>query len=422
MIPARLIAQKRDGEELGDDQITQLIDQYVAGQVPDYQMSAFAMAVYFQGMTTRETVALTRAMLASGEQLSWNGSTPNVDKHSTGGIGDKISLVLAPMMACCGLHIPMLSGRGLGITGGTLDKLESIKGFRTNLSIGELQDITRQVGCVITGTTPELAPADKKLYALRDVTGTVPSTPLIVASIMSKKLAENLNSLVLDVKSGRGAFMKSLEAAGSLGRLLVDVASEFGVRTTALVTDMNQPLGRSIGNAIEVREAINTLQGGGPPEVLELSIRLGSELLRGQGIVTTEKDAHLLQLQKIRDGSAFVKWEEMVVAQGGSLGPLALAKEQTITAANAGYIHSVDSASLGEFVIEHGGGRRVMHDRIDHGVGLEVLVRVGDTVEVGQPLVRAYVRAELDEARLRRAFVVGNSPVESLELIHDRIE
>jgi len=420
--PAQIISRKRDGIELSEEEIEDLIRQYADDHLPDYQMSAFAMAVYFQGMTTRETVVLTRAMLESGTTLIWpNSAIPKVDKHSTGGIGDKISLVLAPMLACCGLQVPMLSGRGLGITGGTLDKLESIRGFRTDLSTKEIVEMASRVGCVITGATNELAPADRKLYSLRDVTGSIPSEPLIVASIMSKKLVENLDALVLDVKFGSGAFMKTIDRARDLGRALVDVGTQMGVKTTALVTDMNQPLGRSVGNAIEVREAIETLQGHGPADVLELAIRLGSELLLTQKKAVNEKEAHRVQLRTITSGQAMAKFEEMVAAQGGRLGNLPLSNATMLVAKSSGYVHSVDNARLGNAVIQLGGGRHVITDTINHSVGLEILVRVGRQIETGQPLARVFADSDIEELGLDEAFVIKPAPAEKITLLHDRI-
>ncbi|MCA9266492.1 MAG: thymidine phosphorylase, partial [Planctomycetales bacterium] len=278
LTPAEVIAKKRDGHELTTSEIHFLIDGFAKGSVPDYQMSAWAMAVFLRGMTTDETVTLTEEMLQSGVQLAWStGDLPTVDKHSTGGIGDKVSLLLAPMLACCDLQVPMISGRGLGATGGTLDKLEAIPGFRTDLSIGEMQRICREVGCVISAATQQLVPADRKLYALRDVTATVASIPLITASIMSKKLAEGLTALVLDVKHGSGAFMKTEHQARALAASLVHVGQKMGVRTSALLTDMNQPLGRMVGNAIEVDEAVAGLQGTGPADLMEVTFALGGE-------------------------------------------------------------------------------------------------------------------------------------------------
>ena len=422
MIPAQLISRKRDGGELSDTEIYQFVQRYASGDLSDYQMSAMAMAIYFQGMTMRETTTLTLALLESGSKLAWSDSVPKVDKHSTGGIGDKVSLVLAPIMACCGLDVPMLSGRGLGITGGTLDKLESIPGFRTDLSIGELQQQTRDVGCVITGASKDLAPADRKLYALRDVTGTVPSRPLIVASIMSKKLAEGLHALALDVKVGSGAFMKTEADARLLAETLIAVGKQMGVTTTALLTDMEQPLGRAIGNAIEVQEAIQTLQGQGPADVLELSIRLGNELLLATGLAETESEARRLQLQHITDRSAHEKFEEMAFAQGATnLDSLPLAPVSEIRAAKAGYIHAIDSAKLGNAVIELGGGRQRVEDVIDHSVGFETLVRVGHEVTANQPIMRVYAQGEYDADHLAGAFVIKQEPIAERILVLDRI-
>ncbi|HYO24074.1 MAG TPA: thymidine phosphorylase, partial [Lacipirellulaceae bacterium] len=284
MNPVWLIAKKRDGEELSDHEIAQFISGYARGDIPDYQMSAMAMAIYLRGMSTAETASLTDHMLASGARFTWpDDGVPRVDKHSTGGIGDKVSLPLAAMLACCGLQVPMISGRGLGATGGTLDKLEAIPGFRTDLSMEEFRDVCQRVGCVISGATADLVPADRKLYALRDVTATVPSIPLITASIMSKKLAEGLDALVLDVKWGSGAFMKTADQARELARSLVATGQRMGVATTALVTDMNQPLGRMAGNALEVNESYAALQGEGPADLMEATYALGAELLVSTG-------------------------------------------------------------------------------------------------------------------------------------------
>ena len=261
---AEIITDKRDGKELSAEQLNALVQGYAKDEVPDYQMSAFAMAVYFQGMTHEEVVAFTTAMLDSGDRMSWSRNKKRVDKHSTGGIGDKVSIPLTPILACCDLDVPMVSGRGLGTTGGTLDKLESIPGFRCEMSMDEFRSVVNSCGCAIVSASKNLAPADQKLYALRDVTGTVPSIPLITASILSKKMAEGLDALVLDVKWGSGAFMKTLEQAQELARSLVQTANGMGVKTTALITDMNQPLGRMIGNALEVDEAIAVLKGEGP--------------------------------------------------------------------------------------------------------------------------------------------------------------
>src|SRR5262245_46088360 len=339
-----LISKKRDGGELTAEEIGALITGYVRGDVPDYQMSSWAMAVFIRGMTVAETAALTEHMLHSGVTFEWpEGESPKVDKHSTGGIGDKVSLPLAPLLACCDLQVPMISGRGLGATGGTLDKLEAIPGFRTNLSTAEFQQVCREVGCVISGATADLVPADRKLYALRDVTGTVPSIPLITASIMSKKLAEGLDALVLDVKHGSGAFMKTLDDARALARSMVDTGRRMGVPTTALVTDMNQPLGRMAGNANEVNESIAALKGEGPADLMEVTLELGAELLvLAKREKTTAAARHRLE-KAISSGAGLEKFREMVAAQGGNLdAPRPMAPALDVASPMDGYVIAVD--------------------------------------------------------------------------------
>jgi pyrimidine-nucleoside phosphorylase len=388
MNPVELITLKRNGEELSDKQLQSLLEGFVAGRVPDYQMSAFAMAVYFQGMSERETISLTRLMLDSGVSLDWSSGPAVVDKHSTGGVGDKVSLVLAPLLAACGVRVPMISGRGLGPTGGTLDKLESIPGFRTDYSIAELQHVVNSVGCVITGATHDLVPADRKLYALRDVTATVPSIPLITASILSKKLAESLDALVLDVKYGSGAFMQSAEQAQDLARTLVRVGNHFGVSTTAYITNMNQPLGAMCGNALEVAESIECLQGGGPADLRELTLTLAKNLVE-----QTQQDVDPASV--LDSGQGFEKFNAMVVAQGGdALAALEIAKQQEVVeAASSGFVAAIDTQAIGRAVIELGGGRKQLNDAVDHSVGIEMLVKIGDSIERGQPLARVYQRA-----------------------------
>ena len=424
MNPVQMICRKRDGEELSSVEIATLILGYVDGLIADHQMSAFAMAVYFRGMTDAEISSLTEAMLLSGVTLNWPCGMPVVDKHSTGGIGDKVSLVLAPLLASCGLRVPMLSGRGLGPTGGTLDKLEAIPGFRANLELRELQQIVEDVGCVITGTTSEIVPADRKLYALRDITGTVPSIPLITASIMSKKLAERLDGLVLDVKWGSGAFMKTREQAESLARSLVRVGQQLGTPTTALVTDMNQPLGRMCGNAVEVQESLDCLQGRGPRDLRELTLALGAELLAR---VRSESAAvAMIELtRRLDSGDAYALFERMVAAQGGRLAEKReVAPERLVTSDRAGFVTSIDVAALGFAIIDLGGGRKQFGDRIDHGVGLEMLVRIGDAVSVGQPLVRVFARpgAEATLVDIDRSVTISEAPTDLPELIVARIE
>lgn len=586
MNPVTIIARKRDGHELAADEIAFFIGSFSAGTVPDYQMSALAMAIYLQGMTDAETTALTACMLASGKKLEWqrspslsdaeiaelsgepveqhfdgddtvviqtrgiskqgeelnlpslaqrkdtveldppamapprvsppvtrpmtaestlllddstridsqperalggrdtteipdllappvlgghtfpekevldgvwfNGSRleveseanetadfgdiselmpvrrrlafgPIVDKHSTGGLGDKTSIILAPLLACCGLRVPMISGRGLGATGGTLDKLEAIPGFRTNLSLNEIRSITNRVGCVITGASPELAPVDQKLYALRDVTGTVASIPLITASIMSKKLAEGLNALVLDVKFGSGAFMKSLSSARKLAASLVEIGQRMGVKTSALLTNMDQPLGRMVGNTLEVDEALSTLAGQGPSDLWEVTIELGADLLLTTNTVNDRPSAKRLLEQHLQSGRALAKFVEMVAAQGGNLNAVRRRSttQSEIISPRSGFISRMNAEALGLAVIELGGGRRVMTDRIDHGVGLEMLVRIGDRVELGQPLVKVFASESQCNAvkpMIRNAIHIREEPASAPLLISERMD
>jgi pyrimidine-nucleoside phosphorylase len=393
-IPAVLIAAKRDGRELTDDEIRFFIRGFASEKIPDYQMAAMAMAIYLNGMTERETAALTLEMLHTGQRLQWpSDGRLRVDKHSTGGIGDKTSLILAPLLAECGLQVPMLSGRGLGATGGTLDKLESIPGYRTDLSLHEITERTQVLGCVITGASAELAPADRRLYALRDVTATVPSIPLITASIMSKKLAESPDALVLDVKFGSGAFMKTFEQARLLAESLVNTGQRAGVRMTALLTDMNQPLGRMCGNAVEVLESIEVLQGGGPVDTRELTLQLSAELLLLTGVCTNSADAVQQLEARLNDGSAYERFCRMVAGQGGDpTAPLKVAPASEVCSKTAGAVAAIDTEALGLAIITMGGGRRTMGEQIDHSVGLEMLVRLGDHVDAGQPLVRIFSR------------------------------
>jgi pyrimidine-nucleoside phosphorylase len=421
-----LISKKRDGHELTEDEIGQLIAGYVRGDVPDYQMAAWAMAVYLRGMSVAEIAALTEHMLHSGVTFEWPaGESPKVDKHSTGGIGDKVSLPLAPLLACCDLQVPMISGRGLGATGGTLDKLEAIPGFRTNLSTAEFQQVCRDVGCVISGATADLVPADRKLYALRDVTGTVPSIPLITASIMSKKLAEGLDALVLDVKHGTGAFMKTLDDARALARSMVDTGKRMGVPTVALLTDMNQPLGRMAGNANEVNESVDALVAKGPADLMEVTLQLGAELLVLAKRESTTAAARKRLEKAISSGAGLEKFREMVAAQGGNLdAPRPIAPEHDIGSPWAGYVTSIDTERLGYVVINLGGGRRQLGDKLDLSVGFEMLVRLGDQVEAGQPLARLF--AESDAAThvkrdLLAAITISDDPITPPPLIVERI-
>ncbi len=422
----QIIRKKRDGHQLEDREIEALIHGYSDGTIPDYQLSAFAMAVYFQGMTLDETVALTRSFVESGQVIRWRSGKPKVDKHSTGGIGDKTSLALTPMLACCGVDVPRVSGHGLGATGGTLDKLESIDGYRCNLSIDEFQSVVYYNGCAVVSASSELAPADKKMYALRDVTATVPSVPLIASSILSKKIAEGLDVLVLDVKWGSGAFMKSVEEANALARQLVDVGKHLGVQTEALVTDMNQPLGRMIGNGVEVDEAVDVLNGSGPPDVIELVLAIGIRILLAAGVQPDAASArHALQ-QSIELGTALEKLREMIDNQGGNLdAERHRGLGHTVTSTEEGFINRIETDRLGLAIIEMGGGRKHIGDKIDHTVGIEFKVKIGDAVAKGQPIAEIFCHN--NKAKHASSLVsasIGTLPVptEAPKLIVDRFE
>ncbi len=423
--PTVVIAAKRDGGALSRRQIAEFIAGYAAGRIADYQMAALAMAIYLQGMNSEETAALTEAMLDSGDTLAWPGDAPPiVDKHSTGGVGDKVSLVLAPLLACCGVWVPMISGRGLGPTGGTLDKLESIPGLRVDLTNEEIQTTVAQVGCVIAGASARIAPADRKLYALRDVTATVASIPLITASIMSKKLSEGLSGLVLDVKFGSGSFMKTMEQARALAASLADTGRRMGVATSAQLTNMDQPLGRMIGNRAEVDEAIATLQGEGPDDLVALTTSLGADLLVAVGAAPSLQQAATMLEDHLAAGRGWEKFEQMIAAQGGDLDvriPLAPATE--VLASRSGFVDRIQTEQLGQAVIELGGGRKLITDKIDHRVGLEMLVKIGDPVDRGQPLVRVFAddgRAAHVRPRIEASILVSDNRPARPALIAER--
>lgn len=391
MLTTKIIAKTRDCIELSADEIQHMVDGITQGSIPDYQISAWAMAILCRGFTAAETAILTSAMLGSGQSLPRSSDRPRVDKHSTGGLGDKTSLILAPLLACFDLDVPMLSGRGLGITGGTLDKLEAYPGYRCNLSIDEINHQLQQIGCVITGTTQTIAPADRKLYALRDVSSTVPSVALITASIMSKKLAETLDALVLDVKWGSGAFMQTMDKAKELQASLVRTGQRVGVATSSLLTDMNQPLGKMVGNACEVNESMEVLEGHGPQDVTELTIELCVPLLVDTQRAPDATAARQSLQQAIRDGRALARYQKMIEAQGGKFSQrLPLASPHTVRADKAGYVAHFDGQSLGHCVVEMGGGRREQQDPINHQVGLEMLAKIGTKVEAGQPIIRFF--------------------------------
>jgi pyrimidine-nucleoside phosphorylase len=422
--PAELIARKRDGHTLTRDEIAFVIRGFVDSSIPEYQMSALAMAIFFQGMEDEETAALTQEMLLSGVRLEWPAGAAVVDKHSTGGVGDKVSLVLAPLLASCGLRVPMISGRGLGPTGGTLDKLESIPGFRTDLSITEMQAIVERVGCVITGATEDLVPADRKFYGLRDVTATVPSIPLITASIMSKKLAESLNALVLDVKCGSGAFMKTRDQGVELANSLVRAGQRMGVRTTALVTDMNQPLGRMCGNALELDETLDCLAGEGPDDLRYVTLALGAELLVSAERCADPTAAESLLSDRLDSGAAREVFEQMVVAQGGDLKiGYQVAREQVVVAERSGFVTRMDTEALGMAVIDLGGGRRQIGDSVDHSVGIDMRAKIGDEVSAGDPLARVFADQKVPAimSRVSGAITISDSQGEWTEFIVERI-
>jgi pyrimidine-nucleoside phosphorylase/thymidine phosphorylase len=403
-----VIQRKRDGQELAQGEISSFIDGYTRGAIPDYQASALAMAVYFRGMTAAETVALTRAMMETGEVLDLSELPgPKVDKHSTGGVGDKTSLILAPLAAACGVFVPMISGRGLGHTGGTLDKLESIPGFRVGLSLEEFRAVLRKSRLGLIGQTPEIAPADRKLYALRDVTATVESRPLIAASIMSKKMAEGIDALVLDVKTGDGAFMKSFEDSRTLAQAMVEIGRGMGKKVTALITGMDQPLGRAVGNALEVVESVETLQGRGPRDLEELSVELAAWMVSLAGAAPSLDDARAKVQGALRSGAGLAKFREVIELQGGDPrvcddpARLPPARETVdLKAPRSGRVASVACRAVGHAAMLLGAGRETVDSGIDPAVGLVMRKKVGDAVEEGEPLVTMHVndRRRLDEA------------------------
>jgi len=405
-----VIRQKRDGIELSRQEIEAFVQAYTRGDVPDYQVSAWLMAVVLRGMTRAETAALTDAMLRSGEVLDFS-SLPQkkVDKHSTGGVGDKTSLVLAPLAAAAGIAVPMISGRGLGHTGGTLDKLEAIPGFNVNLPLAEFRRVLESCGCAMIGQTAEIAPADRKLYALRDVTATVESPYLICASIMSKKLAEGLDGLVLDVKTGSGAFMKNEKDAAFLAGLMVETGERMGKQVIALLTDMDQPLGNMIGNALEVIEVVDVLRGKGPEDLRELCHHLAGWMLHVGGISPTVAEGTQLSAKLISSGKALEKFTQMIELQGGDVRivddttrlPQAKQKVQ-ITSPAGGFIGSMQCEQIGTACVILGGGRERKEDSVDHAVGIVLQKKVGDPVSVGEPLCTIHYNSTERADRARK--------------------
>lgn len=434
MLPQWIIEKKRDGVILSEEEIRWFIKGYSENSIPDYQMSALAMAIYLKGMSFEEVTFLTDAMLCSGSTVDTSVlSAPTVDKHSTGGIGDKVSLILAPLVAACGVAVPMLSGRGLGITGGTLDKLESIPGYRTDLSIKEFLDIINQCGCSIMGQTSELAPADRKLYALRDVTGTVPSIPLISASIMSKKLAENTAGLVLDVKWGKGAFMKSIEDARELALTMIEIGRRMGRGMTALLTNMNQPLGQTAGNALEIIETIDALQGKGPKDLMEITIALSAEMLLLAGLAPDKESAESQLMSKLESGAAFNIFRHMVSLHGGDLSYIdnpetmpSAANTTDYPAACDGFVSVVDAEMIGRACLVLGSGRQTVDDKIDPGAGFSSIVKTGARINKGDPLLKIHYnntkKAEEAMSFLDKAFTITSECPKQVELINETIK
>jgi len=422
MRPQDLIEKKRDRKDLTRDEIAFLIRGYTRDEIPDYQMAAWLMAAFLNGMSEAETQALVEEMLYSGVTLTHDQPPePKVDKHSTGGVGDKTSLVIAPVAAACGVAVPMISGRALAHTGGTLDKLEAIPGFRTGLSLDEFRDVLKRCGLALIGQTEEIAPADRKLYALRDLTATVPFRPFICASVMSKKLAEGIDGLVLDVKTGNGAFMREFEDARKLAEMMAATGRAMGKRVVALITDMNQPLGRWVGNAVETIEAIETLRGDLEGDFAELCLELAARMLIVGGVENDLAVARDKARDSITSGRALERFRACVEAQGGDprvLDDTALlpqaGKHRAITSGRAGFVTAVETDEIGRVVMDWGGGRRRLEDKIDHAVGLRLHAKIGDQVDADAPLVTAYYNDESKfeemETRLRAAYRIEDVP------------
>jgi pyrimidine-nucleoside phosphorylase len=435
MRPYEIIKAKRDGRELAPEDLRALVDGFTRGEVPEYQMAAFCMAVFFRGMSDAETGALTDAMLRSGDVLDLS-DVPGVkvDKHSTGGVGDKVSIALAPIAAACGVVVPMISGRGLGHTGGTLDKLEAIPGFDVRLPVERFREVLRATGACLIGQTDRLAPADRRLYALRDVTATVESIPLIASSIMSKKLAEGIDALVLDVKVGSGAFMKRVEDAERLARALAAIGRAMGKRVVALLTAMDQPLGCAVGNALEVKEAVALLHGGGPEDLREVTDALAAEMVVLAGRAPDLAAARAAVRKAVEDGRAFAKLCQIVEAQGGDPGALvdlsrlpAAGATLEVRAPARGVVQRIDAEAIGLAAVALGAGRARVEDPVDHGVGLVVHRKVGEPVEAGEPLCTIHHGARGGEApeqvaaRVLRAYHLGAGPPEQGLLVMKRL-
>jgi pyrimidine-nucleoside phosphorylase len=433
MLALRLIERKRDGGRIDAGEFRALANAYATGHVPDYQMAAFLMACFLKGLDGDETFALTEAMLRSGETLDLSHlAKPRLDKHSTGGVGDKVSIVLAPLIASLGVVVPMMSGRGLGHTGGTLDKLESIPGFETALTLAQARAQLEQLGCALIAQTDEIAPADRKMYALRDATGTVESIPLIAASIMSKKLAEGLTGLVLDVKRGSGAFLPELERGLELARTMIELGADHDTPVVALITAMDRPLGRACGNALEVEESILALRGEGPPDLMSVTYALGAEMLVLAGAAPDHEAARRKMEQAIGTGRAAEHFQKIVEAQGGNpavvddpaLLPQA-AEVELYAAPRRGFISRVEPRAVGRGITSLGGGRTMMEDRLDLSVGFMITARPGDWVEQGEPLASIFARdragVESGRAALRTAITIADEADPPLPLVSHRV-
>lgn len=428
-----IILKKRNGGSLMQEEMEFLIDGFVKDNIPDYQMAAFCMAVFFQGLTPKETSYLTKAMVASGDRVDLSGVPGvKVDKHSTGGVGDKTTLVVAPLVASLGVPVAKMSGRGLGHTGGTIDKLESIPGFRTDLSIDAFVDTVRRVGAAVVGQTGNLVPGDKKLYALRDVTATVDSIPLIASSIMSKKIAAGCDALVLDVKVGSGAFMKNLDDARTLGRLMLDIGSEVGIRAAAVLSSADQPLGNAVGNALEVKEAVETLQGAGPEDLEKLCLEVAAQMLMVSGAF--EERDHVMEALRncLNEGLALDKFRDMVEAQGGNpaviedSGLLPKARlSAEVTSTDSGFVTSIDAEQIGLASVYLGAGRSRKEDPVDPSAGLIIKRKIGDYVREGEPLAEIYFNDEEKAAAARgtilSAYTLGGNKPDPAPLIYEII-
>jgi len=420
-----IIEKKREGHFLSVEEINFVIQGYVQGKIPDYQVSAWLMAIFFQGMTDQESAALTKAMLESGDKIDLSKiSGIKVDKHSTGGVGDKTTLILGPLVAACGAKVAKLSGRGLGHTGGTLDKLESIDGCRINLTEEEFINQVNQIGIAVAGQTGEIVPADKLLYALRDVTGTVPSIPLIASSIMSKKLASGADVICLDVKIGDGAFMKTIEDARELSRIMVSIGESFGKNVTAFITDMDQPLGHAIGNRLEVKEAIETLSGNGPEDLVELCTDIASHMIYYAKQAPTLEAAKAMALEKLNNGEALAKFNEFITAQGGALPELShfieVKEIYPFKAKKAGFVKQIKALNIGLTSMKLGGGRETKEDVIDPMVGVLLQKKIGEKVSIGDTLAFVYANHPVDSdilSTLEDAFFIVEYQVDKPKII-----